>query len=415
MTAKSFSLAGKGLKLDTEDDILLHIRPLINSDDWMHIDLSGNTFGVLACEALAPFLSKMKKLESIYLHDIFTSRTIDEIPPSLSALLTALLECPVLHSVDLSDNALGWKVKEPLVDFLSRHTPLQHLKLSNNGMGLAATPVAEALTALATRKQTLRDQGKDVVRLESIVCNQNRLENHSMAAWAKAYEAHKDGMRIVKMTQDGIRPEGISLLLTSGLRHCSKLQVLDLQDNTFAFPGGVALASAIVQWPELRELGVGDDLIGARGSIRLFEALGKGQNTAVEILRLQYNDINPKGLASLLVAVKEGLPSLRRVELNGNKFDEDDASVDALAEVLSGRKARYAKGATDSTEEWGLDDLDELEGEESEEEESSAEEEQENVREKVLKEADEEEDEKVAQRKDTDVDELADTLKRTEI
>ena len=66
-----------------------------------------------------------------------------------------------------------------------------------------------------------------------------------MAAWAKAYEAHKDGIRSVKMTQNGIRPEGISLLIGSGLRHCSHLELLDMQDNTFTFKGAAALAAAL--------------------------------------------------------------------------------------------------------------------------------------------------------------------------
>lgn len=417
MSDSTFSLAGKGLKLDTKEDLDKHIQPLIDSTTITHIDLSGNTLGVPACAALAPILSSKFTLESADLHDIFTSRLLEEIPPALSSLLTALLECPKLSSIDLSDNAFGLNTKDPLIEFLSKHTPLKHLILNNNGMGpIAGTSIAEALVRLANVKSAARKGGKDVPLLESIVCGRNRLENGSMAAWAKAYDAHKAGMKSVKMTQNGIRPEGISHLISEGLAKCESLEVLDMQDNTFTFKGATALTQALTGWPSLRELGVGDDLLGGRGAIKVFEALEAGSNQKVEVLRLEYNDINPLGVKALLKAAKDGLPNLRRVELNGNKFDEEDASVEALAELLSERKEEQGKDS-DSKDHWGLGELDELEGEDSEEEDGGVEDDEaeDEEREKLIADADKAEDEPVSQKKDVEVDELADIMKKTEI
>lgn len=417
MVANTFSLAGKGLKLDTKEHLDEHVASLVDSSSVTHIDLSGNTLGVSACEALAPILKSKATLESADLHDIFTSRLLEEIPPALSALLTALLECPNLHTIDLSDNAFGLNTKDPLVDFLSKHVPLKHLILNNNGMGpIAGTSIADALTTLAERKSEARKAGKNVPDLESIVCGRNRLENGSMAAWAKAYEAHKSGIKSVKMTQNGIRPEGISHLISSGLSTCSRLEVLDLQDNTFTLKGSQSLSKALDGWADLRELGVGDSLLGARGAIKVFEALGAGNNKKVEILRLQFNDINPAGVKALLQATKDGLSELRRVELNGNKFEEEDQSVEDLAALLSERKD--SKGSDDDPEDhWGLDELDELEGEDSDEEDEADEgeedeEQEEAVREKVLESADAAENEPVTQKKDQEVDDLAKTLEK---
>ncbi|KAK4947856.1 Ran GAP Rna1 [Elasticomyces elasticus] len=417
MAGETFSLAGKGLKLDTKEDLEKHIQPLAESSNVTHIDLSGNTLGVAACAALAPILSSKRTLQSADLHDIFTSRLLEEIPPALSSLLTALLECPNLHTIDLSDNAFGLKTKDPLVDFLSKHVPLKHLILNNNGMGpIAGTSIADALITLAERKAVARKDGKDVPDLESIVCGRNRLENGSMPAWAKAYEAHKSGIKSVKMTQNGIRSEGISHLISSGLSHCPSLEVLDMQDNTFTFQGARALAKALEGWSGLKELGVGDDLLGGRGAIKVFEALGEGNNEKIEILRLQYNDINPAGVKALLQAAKDALPKLRRVELNGNKFEEEDPSIESLAELLSERKDEAGKDE-DPDDHWGLDELDELEGEDSDEEdegeEEEEEEEQEEAREKLVKEADEAEDQPVTQKKDAEVDDLASKLEKT--
>ena len=415
MASRTFSLNAKGLKIDTADDLRPHVASLVESKDVTHIDLSGNTFGVPACEALAPILSsKSSTLKSIELHDTFTSRLLEEIPPALSLLLNALLECEHLHTIDLSDNAFGLNTKDPLVDFLSKHTPLQHLILNNNGMGpIAGTAIANALTSLAARKAGARSEGKDVPYLESIVCGRNRLENGSMGAWAKAYEAHRSGMKSVKMTQNGIRQEGISHLLRSGLSYCKDLEVLDMQDNTFTIMGAGALSEILPKWTKLKELSVGDDLLGASGSIKVFEALAKGGTRSVEVLRFQYNDVNSQGVKSLLQAAQDGMPKLRRVELNGNKFNEDDLSIEALAELLGERKD--AEGQDDDSEDfWGLDELDELDEESSEDEDEVAEEEEE-LEQRILETADEVEDEPVAQRKDPDVDELTDALKKTKV
>jgi Ran GTPase-activating protein 1 len=416
MASRTFSLAAEGLKINTADELRSHVASLTDSKDVTHIDLSGNTFGVPACEALAPILSsKASTLTSIDLHDIFTSRLLEEIPPALSSLLNALLECKLLHTIDLSDNAFGLNTKDPLVDFLSVHTPLQHLILNNNGMGpIAGTSIANALAALAVRKAEVREEGVEVPDLQSIVCGRNRLENGSMGAWAEAFEAHKSGIKSVKMTQNGIRQEGISHLLRSGLSHCQKLEVLDMQDNTFTVKGASALAEVVPKWTKLKELGVGDDLLGASGSIKVFQALSKGETKELEILRLQYNDINSQGVKSLLQAATEGMPKLRRVELNGNRFNEDDMSVEALSELLGERKDANGK-SEDPKDFWGLDELDELEEESSDEDEDEAAEEEEDLEEKILETADEAENEPVAQRKDADVDELADALKKTEI
>lgn len=418
----TFSLRDCGLKLDSVSDLEAHVAPLKSPNTVTHLDLSGNTLGAPACASLAPLLSSQTSLVSADLHDIFTSRLLEEIPPALSSLLTALLSCPKLETIDLSDNAFGLNTKDPLVSFLSQHTPLRHLILNNNGMGpIGGAAIAKALTDLAAKKMKARVEGKAVPNLEGIVCGRNRLENGSMAAWAEMYTAHSSGIRSVKMTQNGIRQEGISHLLTKGLGECHGLEVLDMQDNTFTIVGATALASVVEKWTALRELGVGDDLLGGRGAVKLFEKLVEGKNQKTEVLRLQYNDIDARGVKALLHAARTALPALRRVELNGNKFSEEDPSIEGLAELLSER--REEKGQDDDPKDyWGIDELDELESEDEEDEDDKAEiEEEEEEEEKidygerVLKEADQAEGEKVTEKKDREVDDLAEKLGRTEL
>lgn len=347
------------------------------------------------------------------LADIFTGRLLNEIPQALSSLLTALLKLPNLHTVNLNDNAFGLNTQAPLVAFLSSHVPLRHLILNNNGLGPhAGILIADALSALHARKEEARAAGQEVPNLETVICGRNRLENGSMTAWAKAYSLHS-GVKVVKMVQNGIRQEGIHGLLTDGLGKAKGIRVLDLQDNTFTLLGAKALAKVAPGWTEVEELGIGDSLLSAKGSVVFAGALAKGGNKKLEILRLQYNDITSKGLKAIADAAKDALPALKKVELNGNKFSEDDLALEQLRELLDERKETLGGDVDD----WGLDSLSDLEDDSDEEDESEEEEEEaEELRERLLEEQEEAQEQPVAQKTDKDVDDLADELaKKAEI
>ena len=245
-----------------------------------------------------------------------------------------------------------------------------------------------------------------------------------MAAWAKAYTANK-AVKEIKMTQNGIRQEGIIHLLTNGLSNTPKLSVLDLQDNTFTATGATALSNVVGGWAELKELGVGDCLLSKRGGIALAKALSKGSNPKLEVLRLQYNEINAHSVKGLADAHTK-LPALRRVELNGNQFEEEDPSLEKLREVLEKRKEDADGVGEDDENYWGIDDLDDLEEEDEDEDEdqdeaataSDDEEEGVEVEEKAARElvsAQQAEEENVPLRDDKKVDELADALAKTQI
>jgi len=305
-------------------------------------------------------------------------------------------------------------MQAPLVAFLSSHVPLRHLFLNNNGLGPhAGILIANALSELHAKKLEARKEGKNIPDLETVICGRNRLENGSMTAWAKAFSLHTS-VKEVKMVQNGIRQEGISHLLTDGLRHAKDIKVLDLQDNTFTLLGAKALATVAPGWTNIEELGVGDSLLSAKGGIVVAEALSKGANKKLQILRLQYNDINTKGLRVFTSAVKNALPALRKIELNGNKFSEEDQSVMTLKEILGERKEKLA-GNLVMEDDWGLDSLSDLEEEsedEGEDEDEEEEEEAEERREKLLEEEEEAQEEPVALEEDKDVDDLANELEK---
>lgn len=253
--------------------------------------------------------------------------------------------------------------------------------------------------------------------LETVICGRNRLENGSMTAWAKTYSLHNK-IRVIKMVQNGIRQEGVSHLISEGLKNTTQLEVLDLQDNTFTAKGSKVLGQVTPSWTSLRELGVGDCLLGAKGGVMLAEALALGKNTKLETLRLGFNDITAKGVKGFAAAAQSSLPALKRIELNGNIFSEDDESVVALQELLDERKEAHA-GDVIVEDEWGVDSLSDLEEEDSEAEEEEEEEEEdvtpEERAEKLVKEAEEAQEEPTVQVEDKTVDELAKKLEKTGI
>ena len=412
------------LKLDTADDLAPFIAPLTSSSasSLKEIHLNGNSLGEPACKHLASIFPKLTSLTHANLADIFTARLLTEIPPSLDALLQALLELPSLRTINLSDNAFGLNTAQPLVKYLERATSLRHLILNNNGLGPhAGILVADALTQLAEAKSKASDE-EHKAPLETIVCGRNRLENGSMAAWAKAMQAHSDGLKEVRMVQNGIRSEGSQMLLREGLGKCKKLVRLDLQDNTFTKSGAKALADVLDGWVEMQELGVSDCLISARGAVWVGEALQKGKNERLEVLKCAFGEIDAKGVAAIVRACESGsLLALRRVELNGNVFAEEEPEIERLRDLLLERRRKAGKEDDEEEDEmWGLDELDELEepDDEEEEDESEAEQDQEDreAREKgerQLKQTDEAENENVAQKKDAEVDDLADQLGKT--
>ena len=419
--SKVFSLQGQALKLNSAADLEKYVKPLEESSDVEEVHIEGNTIGVEASEALAKILATKSSLKYANLADIFTGRLLSEIPQALDALLKALLKCPNLHTINLNDNAFGLNTVEPLRPFLSQHTPLKHLYLNNNGLGpQAGALVAEALEQLAEKKASAREEGHDVPDLQTVVCGRNRLETGSMAAWVKAYQANNK-VRAVKMVQNGIRQEGMAILIQHGLSACTQLDTLDLQDNTFTSLAAKTLANVVPTWTEVRDVGVGDCLLSARGGKMLGDALAQGANKKLEILRLQYNEIDSKGLNALTDAASgSGLPRLRRIELNGNKFSEEDPSIEKLQSILSKRKDEQAEEYPDVDEDdedaWGVDELDDLEEEDEEEdEEEVVEVEDEDEAEKIVKDAALAEDEPVVQVKDSEVDELANALEKTEI
>lgn len=86
-TQKLFTLEGKGLKLDTAQDLEAHIADLRAMNDVEEVRLLGNTLGVGACQLLGEVLATKKSLK-------VCCHPFDTLPFSPSASNSNMLACP---------------------------------------------------------------------------------------------------------------------------------------------------------------------------------------------------------------------------------------------------------------------------------------------------------------------------------
>ncbi|CAG8615001.1 5715_t:CDS:2, partial [Dentiscutata heterogama] len=130
-----FTIAGKGLKLNTAEDVQEYVNSILELKNLEEVVLSGNTFGVEAAQAIAMTIKKKDSLKIVNASDIFTGRLREEIPHSVKAICDALEDKECLVELSFSDNAFGPAGAEPMVDFLTNNKSLKILKLNNVGLG----------------------------------------------------------------------------------------------------------------------------------------------------------------------------------------------------------------------------------------------------------------------------------------
>lgn len=360
-SSQVFSIQGKALKLTTKEDIQPHLEALEKFEKVTKLDFSGNTIGEEASVALANFItahdSLRLHLKEVNFADLYTSRLVDEVVGSLTAFLPALLKCHQLEVLNLSDNAFGLRTIDQLENYISNAVHLRHLILSNNGLGPhAGERVGKSLFMLAHNKHQLK-----LPSLETFICGRNRLENGSSLYLAIGLKSHGEGLQNVRLYQNGIRPKGVSTILHYGLRHNKNLKILDLQDNTFTRIASSVLAEVLPIWSEsLVELNLNDCLLKKDGADLVFKVFSSTKFSKLLALKAEYNEMVQETLEEVLLPAldKQQLPSLEKIELNGNWFEEDSEPLDQLQERFPDLE---------------LDDLEEPDSEEEEEEDDKSE------------------------------------------
>jgi Ran GTPase-activating protein 1 len=341
MDKKTWSNPTSNKKFDTAEDVQVLINDInekFSNEKLLNIDLSGNTFGIEASQALAACLAKHDEIEVVNMSDCFTGRMLEEIPPALIAFGDALVDKKNLKELNLSDNAFGPNGAKPLQKLLSNNNHIQILKLNNNGLGVEGGNCIASYLLAAQEKNVKENKTSS---LQTLIAGRNRLENGSMEKLSEALAAHGT-IKTLRIPQNGIRSEGITILLNK-LKSCKDIEVLDLQDNTFkkvtdddeeileGENGSSALSNALPSWPKLKILNVGDCLLGKKGG-KIIEALSSGFNDLEEI-NFTYGELVEKDALALSKCIPK-LPNIKKIELDGNCFSATGNAVEAIKQAL---------------------------------------------------------------------------------
>ena len=242
-----------------------------------------------ACEALAPALSALTRLETLGLGSCWNDDYQDKVS-ALRALAPALASLVSLRSLDIGCNWFG-RNREGfgiVASVLARMTRLTALDLNRNGFEAADVTdlLVPALLSLGN--------------LASLILESNSID------------------------------EDVALKLAPGLQCLTSLTHLDLSDNDTMGPYGVAaLAPALQNLSKLADLNLSATYIGTEGAVALAPALQRLTN--LTNLDLTCNDIGPDGMLALAPALQR-LTNLTNLHLRGNHEGAEGRA--ALAPVL---------------------------------------------------------------------------------
>lgn len=361
---KKLSFAGRGLKLNSEDDAKEIEREISEFKDLEALCLEGNTIGIDAAKAIARGLKNHPEFKRALWSDIFTGRMKTEIPPALKHLSEAMMLSNVkLVELDLSDNAFGPNGIRGVEDLLRSEVcfTLTTLKLNNNGLGTFGGKILSDCLLECYDKSCASGMP---MGLKVFVSGRGRLENDGAKGMSAVFKM-MGSLEHVAMPQNGIQYPGITEL-AAAFAHCKNLKHVNLNDNTFTAKGAKAMADALPHLQNLEVINFGDCLIRTEGAIHLAAALNEGHHNLKELI-LCGNEIQREGGISIASSISNK-EHLEKVELGANHFGED-----GVGEIKSLFESVGADAILDTLSDDEGSEIEDEEGDEEEEEESDGE------------------------------------------
>lgn len=299
----------EALTKEKADSLLAPVLP-----GTVSIKLSGKSFGTASAPVAAAALRRAAPtLTHLDLSDIIASRPEEEAKQTLATITAALSSCKTLHTLDLSDNALGAKGIVAVRDLLVKQPNLSSLTLHNNGLAADAGHVItsalqsvspSSLQTLRFHNNLLETAGADA--LLPVVRDAPKLEHFRFSS--------------TRLARDG----AVRLTRALAPRLSSTLRSLNLSDNAFGDEGAAELAIALADAPTLEKLIIADVMLGDDGARNVCDVLAEGA-PRLEELDVSANEMGPeaaKGLARLLAVGR-----LRVVRAEDNELGNAGASI----------------------------------------------------------------------------------------
>lgn len=331
-----FAIATSGKFYNSAEEVQEGIQLLLSRKEQVtDLVLSGNSYGLRACEAIGEALGQCTHIVSVDLGDIFTGRVREEIPPALS-YLSGGLRALQLEELNLSDNAFGPDGVRAFTALLENMPSLKTLRLVNNGLGPeGGMLVAEAL---------LRGSR---MNLEEFCAGRNRLEDEGAAALARTFTELKS-LKKISMPQNGIKTAGF-LALSAAFEANPDLQMIEVNDNCLSDSAAYeALSRAIRSLQFVSVINVGDCLLGDGGALALLRALHESNPHLLQ-LNMQYDELRADEVGDELVKFVLEKEELETLSIKGNDFRS--ATKDKIVDGLEKMEKKELLAPLDSEEE----------------------------------------------------------------
>ncbi|KRZ19264.1 Ran GTPase-activating protein 1 [Trichinella zimbabwensis] len=318
----TFSIAGKGLFYD-DDDRIDNLARSLKDASFEKLNLSGNSIGIKAAAAIGDALKLNSSIKELHLSDLFTRRTLDEIPYCLKHIFDAIVESGAkIEILDLSDSAFGKIGADELVNFFSSPSAwsLHTLLLHNNGLGIGGGQVIANALKIAHHNSKMANVK---FNLKTVVIGRNRLENAGATALADAFKTIGTLEEIV-MPQNGITGPGIIELLKAFSKNPS-LKKIDLSDNTFSKDAAFSLKDMLKQLKQLEFVNFDDCLLRNHCAEHLAQGLALASPNLSEI-HLNGCEFHTSAGSQILLSLKSKA-SLSKINMNNNQFGKKGVEV----------------------------------------------------------------------------------------
>ncbi|MEW5304729.1 MAG: hypothetical protein WDW36_007321 [Sanguina aurantia] len=252
------------------------------------VRLSTKSFGREAAAVAAQAISNVLHcLTDADISDVIAGRPEEEALDVLRILSKALAACPLLKSLNLSDNALGEKGIRACAEVLTSLAALESLTVQNVGCSInACAALSQILLRCAALKQ-----------LHLF----NNMSDNAGAELIAQILSRSPVMEDFRMASSRVGPQG-GIALAAGLSAGFHLARLDLSDNPMTAAVAPALAQLIALQPGLTALNLNDASLGDRGVAAVAAAVAAGVPLLRE-LGLALNEVSPKGALAVAAAV----------------------------------------------------------------------------------------------------------------
>ncbi|KAL3319821.1 Ran GTPase-activating protein 1 [Cichlidogyrus casuarinus] len=309
----------RNIKFNNKEDVKEISQEFSGKSNVTTLKLSGNTFGIPACEELGSILEHHSSVTTCHFNDIFTSRLKTEIAPSLEHISQGLTLANVrLVELDLSDNAFGPNGVVGITRFISSVccSTLKYLKMNNQGLGIGGSKLLA--DAIDEGLNTSNDKG---LRLKLFWAARNRLENEGIENLAPVI-SRIGTIEDLALYQNSIGVKGLDgpKSLAMIVKNNPHLEHINFSDNSIKPLGIEHLVRVLKKLRNLRSLELDDCLLHNEGAKCLAKFLDDPEHVPnLEKLRLEGNEIGR--IVGVKVALSlSGKSKINHISLNSNEF-----------------------------------------------------------------------------------------------